>query len=78
VAVIRGVIPEDEARSYKFEIEEYARQNPQTRGKPSPSPQRTLLFPSILLPHPSYTPPILSTPTIPLSFPYPALLPHPH
>lgn len=33
VAVIRGVIPEDEARAYKFEIEEYARQNPQTRGQ---------------------------------------------
>lgn len=32
VAVIRGVIPEDEARSYKFSIEEYIRQNPQTRG----------------------------------------------
>lgn len=33
VAVIRGVIPEDEARAYKFEIEEYTRQNPQTRGQ---------------------------------------------
>ena len=32
VAVIRGVIPEDEARSYKFSIEEYVRQNPHTRG----------------------------------------------
>lgn len=31
-AVIRGVIPEEEARSYKFEIEEYVRRNPQTRG----------------------------------------------
>ncbi|KAG7294037.1 hypothetical protein NEMBOFW57_004099 [Staphylotrichum longicolle] len=28
VAVIRGVIPEDEARSYKFSTEEYIRQNP--------------------------------------------------
>jgi len=34
VAVIRGVIPEEEARSYKFEIEEYVRQNPHTRGMP--------------------------------------------
>jgi hypothetical protein len=32
VAVVRGVIPEDEARAYKFEIEEYVRRNPQTRG----------------------------------------------
>ncbi|KAJ4287103.1 hypothetical protein N0V88_007725 [Collariella sp. IMI 366227] len=32
VAVIRGVISEDEARAYKFEIEEYVRQNPQTRA----------------------------------------------
>jgi hypothetical protein len=36
VAVIRGVIPEDEARSYKFSIEEYVRQNPQTRGMSHP------------------------------------------
>lgn len=33
VAIIRGVIPEDEARSYKFEIEDYVRKNPQTRGE---------------------------------------------
>ncbi|KAK4121975.1 DUF1479-domain-containing protein [Parathielavia appendiculata] len=39
VAVVRGVIPEDEARAYKFEIEEYARQNPQTRGFPPNNPQ---------------------------------------
>ena len=32
VVIIRGVIPEDEARAYKFEIEEYMRRNPQTRG----------------------------------------------
>lgn len=32
VAVIRGVVPEDQARAYKFEIEEYVRQNPHTRG----------------------------------------------
>lgn len=42
VAVIRGVIPEDEARAYKFEIEEYARQNPQTRGQlPHPPSHKT-------------------------------------
>lgn len=34
-AIIRGVIPQDEARSYKFQIEEYVRQNPQTRGQPT-------------------------------------------
>ncbi|KAK4246598.1 hypothetical protein C7999DRAFT_15298 [Corynascus novoguineensis] len=39
VAVIRGVIPEEEARSYKFEIEEYVRQNPHTRGFPPSAPQ---------------------------------------
>jgi hypothetical protein len=33
VAVVRRVIPEDEARAYKFEIEEYVRRNPQTRGE---------------------------------------------
>lgn len=33
VAVIRGVIPEDEARAYKDELEEYVRQNPSTRGE---------------------------------------------
>lgn len=32
VAVIRGVVPEDEARSYKSEVEEYVRQNPWTKG----------------------------------------------
>ncbi|KAL2128147.1 hypothetical protein VTI74DRAFT_9607 [Chaetomium olivicolor] len=44
VAVIRGVIPEDEARAYKFEIEEYARQNPQTRGFPPSQPQVLELY----------------------------------
>lgn len=37
VAVIRGVIPEHEARGYKFELEEYIQKNPQTKGVPSPS-----------------------------------------
>lgn len=32
-AVIRGVIPEQEARAYKFEIEEYVKKNPQTKGE---------------------------------------------
>lgn len=32
VAVIRGVVPEDEARSYKEDIEEYVRVNPFTKG----------------------------------------------
>jgi hypothetical protein len=32
VAVIRGVIPEKEARTYKSEIEEYVKQNPSTKG----------------------------------------------
>jgi hypothetical protein len=31
--VIRGVIPEQEARAYKFEIEEYVKKNPQTKGE---------------------------------------------
>lgn len=32
-AIIRGVIPEDEARGYKYELDEYIRKNPQTKGK---------------------------------------------
>lgn len=31
--VVRGVIPEAEARAYKAEVEEYVKQNPWTRGK---------------------------------------------
>jgi len=31
-AVVRGVIPEAEARAYKTAIEEYVRKNPSTRG----------------------------------------------
>lgn len=31
--VVRGVVPEKEARSYKNEVEEYVRRNPWTRGK---------------------------------------------
>lgn len=32
-AVIRGVVPEAEARAYKSEIEEYVKKNPSTKGK---------------------------------------------
>ncbi|KAI1456112.1 DUF1479-domain-containing protein [Annulohypoxylon moriforme] len=39
VAVIRGVLPEDEARSFKDEIEEYVRQNPHTNAFPKDNPQ---------------------------------------
>ncbi|ODV85768.1 hypothetical protein CANARDRAFT_27861 [[Candida] arabinofermentans NRRL YB-2248] len=33
--VVRNVIPRDEARSYKFELEEYIKNNPQTAGFPN-------------------------------------------
>ena len=33
VAVVRGVVPEDEARSYKESIEDYVRANPHTKGE---------------------------------------------
>ncbi|KAI0186423.1 hypothetical protein EV127DRAFT_463294 [Xylaria flabelliformis] len=39
VVVIKGVIPEDEARSYKGDIEEYVRQNPSTTAWPQDNPQ---------------------------------------
>lgn len=32
VAVIKGVVPEQEARSYKTEVEEYVARNPSTKG----------------------------------------------
>nr|POF12274.1 uncharacterized protein ybiu [Quercus suber] len=38
-AVIRGVVPEHEARAYKSEIEEYVRANPWTKAFPSHDPQ---------------------------------------
>ncbi|KAJ4409174.1 hypothetical protein N0V82_009553 [Gnomoniopsis sp. IMI 355080] len=38
-AVIRGVVPEDEARGYKFELDDYIRKNPQTKGFPNDDPQ---------------------------------------
>ncbi|EYE93391.1 DUF1479 domain-containing protein [Aspergillus ruber CBS 135680] len=39
VAVIRGVIPEHEARCYKDEIEQYAKANPETKAFPPHDPQ---------------------------------------
>ncbi|KAH9992566.1 DUF1479 domain protein [Xylariaceae sp. FL0662B] len=39
VAVIRNVIPEDEARSFKDEIEQYVRENPSTKAFPPHDPQ---------------------------------------
>lgn len=39
VVVIRSVIPEDEARGYKFELEQYIGRNPQTNGYPPREPQ---------------------------------------
>ncbi|KAI1139453.1 DUF1479-domain-containing protein [Hypoxylon sp. FL0543] len=39
VVVIRGLLPEDEARSFKDEIEEYVNQNPQTKAFPPDDPQ---------------------------------------
>ncbi|KAI1499088.1 DUF1479 domain protein [Biscogniauxia marginata] len=39
VAVIRGVVPEDEARAFKDEIEEYVKQNPSTKAFPPNNPQ---------------------------------------
>jgi hypothetical protein len=32
VAVVRGVVPADEARGYKGEVEEYVKANPWTKG----------------------------------------------
>ena len=31
--VVRGVVPEEEARAYKSEVEEYVKKNPHTRGE---------------------------------------------
>ncbi|KAJ6093520.1 hypothetical protein N7486_008809 [Penicillium sp. IBT 16267x] len=39
VAIIRGVVPEAEARGYKEEIEAYARANPATKAFPPNDPQ---------------------------------------
>jgi hypothetical protein len=39
VAVIRGVVPVDEARAYKAEVEEYVKANPWTKGMILRSPE---------------------------------------
>ncbi|EMT73401.1 hypothetical protein NOF04DRAFT_3579 [Fusarium oxysporum II5] len=39
VVVVRGVIPEGEARAYKAEVEEYVAKNPSTRAFPPHDPQ---------------------------------------
>ncbi|KAJ5107798.1 DUF1479-domain-containing protein [Penicillium angulare] len=39
VAVVRGVVPEDEARSYKESIEDYVKANPHTKAFPPNDPQ---------------------------------------
>ncbi|KAI5860892.1 DUF1479-domain-containing protein [Durotheca rogersii] len=39
VAVVKGVVPEEEARSLKSEIEEYVTQNPHTKAFPPHDPQ---------------------------------------
>ncbi|CZS94522.1 related to DUF1479 domain protein [Rhynchosporium agropyri] len=39
VAVIKGVVPEHEARGYKDEIEDYIKKNPSTKAFPSDNPQ---------------------------------------
>ncbi|GAO15286.1 hypothetical protein UVI_02041100 [Ustilaginoidea virens] len=39
VIVVRGVVPEGEARAYKDEVEEYVRRNPWTRAFPPDDPQ---------------------------------------
>ncbi|KAG6256929.1 hypothetical protein E4U23_000081 [Claviceps purpurea] len=39
VVVVKGVVPEAEARAYKEEVEEYVRKNPWTRAFPADTPQ---------------------------------------
>jgi len=39
VAVIRGVVPEDDARGFKTEVEEYVKLNPSTKAFPKHDPQ---------------------------------------
>ncbi|KAF5018876.1 hypothetical protein F66182_9137, partial [Fusarium sp. NRRL 66182] len=39
VVVVKGVVPEGEARAYKDEVEEYVRKNPSTRAFPPHDPQ---------------------------------------
>lgn len=44
VAVIRGVVPEDEARGYKNEVEDYVKLNPWTKGNFTSSSTFCLIF----------------------------------
>jgi len=44
VAVIRGVVPEDEARGYKNEVEDYVKLNPWTKGNTTSSWTSCLIF----------------------------------
>ncbi|PVH88398.1 DUF1479 domain protein [Cadophora sp. DSE1049] len=39
VAVIKGVVPENEARGYKNEVEDYVKRNPSTKAFPPDNPQ---------------------------------------
>ncbi|KAL2064951.1 hypothetical protein VTL71DRAFT_4091 [Oculimacula yallundae] len=39
VAVIKGVVPESEARGYKTQVEEYVKKTPSTKAFPSDNPQ---------------------------------------
>ena len=43
VAVVRGVVPEQEALQWKEDLREYIRQNPQTKGKETPVVEETQL-----------------------------------
>lgn len=44
IAIIRGVVPEDEARGYKLELDEYIKKNPQTKGEKNEPALYTFLF----------------------------------
>jgi hypothetical protein len=44
VAVIRGVVPEEEARGYKNKVEEYVKLNPWTKGNITSSSTSCLIF----------------------------------
>lgn len=40
--VVKGVIPEQEARAYKSQVEEYVKKNPSTKGNQHPIPFRCI------------------------------------
>ncbi|KAF7554185.1 hypothetical protein G7046_g6894 [Stylonectria norvegica] len=51
VVVVKGVVPENEARAYKEEIEEYVRKNPSTKGQLSfHRTSRSLVLTSLAFP----------------------------